>query len=218
MELGEFIREYREEHGLSLRQFAELSGVSVQQISNIEKGVGNNGKPMTSNISTYRKIAKALGMSGADFMLLLNDTVKVNATAENALFPILGDVKAGYNRFSFEEWDEQIEIPLSWLHGRQQEDFFILRVVGDSMSPKYLDGDLVLVLKQTATDYAGQVAVVLYEDEMATIKRVEYTPGKEMKLSPLNKDYEAKTITGEALEHCRVLGIPKRLIRDVSGD
>ena len=86
------------------------------------------------------------------------------------------------------------------------------------MSPKYLDGDLVLVLKQTATDYAGQVAVVLYEDEMATIKRVEYTPGKEMKLSPLNKDYETKTITGEALEHCRVLGIPKRLIRDVSGE
>lgn len=219
MTLGEFIKKYREEHGLSIRGFAELSGVSIQQISNIEKGIGNNGKKMTSTMKTYKKIAEAVGMSGADFMNMLNENALINpnVTEDNALFPILGDVRAGYERFSFEEYDEQIEIPLSWLHGRPQEEFFVLRVIGDSMMPKYLDGDLVLVLKQSATDYNGQIAVVLYDDDKATIKHVDQGADY-MSLRPVNAEFDARTYQGEELDHCRILGIPKRLIRDLSGE
>ncbi len=75
MTLSEFIRQYREEHGLSIRAFAAMAGMSPQQISNIEKGVGNNGKPMTSTMSTYKKIADAVGMSEQDFLNMLNDNV-----------------------------------------------------------------------------------------------------------------------------------------------
>lgn len=78
MKLGEFITQYREEHGLSIRAFADLTGISVQQISNIEKGIGNNGKPMTSTMKTYKKIAEAIGMSETDFLNMLNDNVAVN--------------------------------------------------------------------------------------------------------------------------------------------
>lgn len=75
MTLSEFIRQYREEHGMSIRAFAAMAGMSPQQISNIEKGVGNNGKPMTSTMSTYKKIADAVGMSEQDFLNMLNDNV-----------------------------------------------------------------------------------------------------------------------------------------------
>lgn len=78
MTLGEFIKKYREEHGLSVRYFASLSGISPQQIINIEKGVGNDGKPMTSTMKTYQKIARAVQMDEKDFMNLLNDNVVVN--------------------------------------------------------------------------------------------------------------------------------------------
>ena len=78
MTLGEFIKKYREEHGLSVRYFASLSGISPQQIINIEKGIGNDGKPMTSTMKTYKKIAKAVNMDEKDFMNLLNDNVVVN--------------------------------------------------------------------------------------------------------------------------------------------
>jgi transcriptional regulator with XRE-family HTH domain len=78
MKLSEFVAQYREEHNLSKRAFGAMTGISVQQISNIEKGIGNNGKPMTSTMKTYKKIADAIGMSEQDFLNLLNDNVTVN--------------------------------------------------------------------------------------------------------------------------------------------
>lgn len=80
MTLGEFIKQYREEHKLSIRAFASLVGMSTQQISNIEKGIGNDGKPMTSTMKTYKKIAEAIGMTENDFLNMLSDNVTVNPT------------------------------------------------------------------------------------------------------------------------------------------
>lgn len=91
MTLGEFIKQYRNKHDLSIRAFANMAGMSTQQISNIEKGIGNNGKPMTSTMKTYRLIAEAVGMSEQDFMNLLNDNVLVNPAdfhLENEKIPI----------------------------------------------------------------------------------------------------------------------------------
>lgn len=79
MTLGEFIKDYRERHdNMSIRSFASLAGMSTQQISNIEKGIGNDGKPMTSTMKTYKKIAKAVGMEETEFLRFLNDSVTVN--------------------------------------------------------------------------------------------------------------------------------------------
>lgn len=218
MELGEFVKQYCVEHKMTNRAFAAFAGLSPQQVGNIKRGIGNNGKPMTSTMRTYKKIADAIGMSETDFLNMLNDNVNVNpnTTDDTVTFPILGDVKAGYDRFSFEAAEENVEIPTSWLKGKPKKEYFVLRVVGDSMNPKYMDGDVVLVLKQSTMDHSGQIGVVLYNDFYATIKRVEYVMGEDwMKLVPINDEYETEVITGERLEHCRVLGIPKMLIRKI---
>ena len=94
MTLGEFIKQYRENHNLSLRAFASLVGMSTQQISNIEKGLGNDGKPMSSTMKTYKKIAEAIGMSESDFLNMLSDDVTVNPsrpiTDEELQFALFG--------------------------------------------------------------------------------------------------------------------------------
>ena len=82
MTLGEFVSDYRKKHGFSIRYFASIAGMSPQQISNIEKGIGNDGKPMTSTMKTYRKIAKAVGLDEKVFMAMLNDNVLVNPSDE----------------------------------------------------------------------------------------------------------------------------------------
>ena len=52
---------------------------------------------------------------------------------------------------------------------------------------------------------------------MATLKKVEYVLGEDwMKLIPINPEYQPKTIEGADLELCRVLGIPKLLIREIN--
>ena len=84
------------------------------------------------------------------------------------------------------------------------------------MYPVYHDGDLVLILRQETFNYSGQVGVVVYDDNMGTLKRVEYVMGEDwMRLVPINPTYPPIMITGEKLEHCRVLGIAKMVIREV---
>ena len=103
--------------------------------------------------------------------------------------------------------------------GRRKTDYFVLRVSGDSMFPLYQDGDLVLVLKKDVTEYSGQIAVVLYDDDMATLKRVEYSPEKNwLNLVPVNPQFTPISINGEALNHCHILGIPRMIIRYNDGN
>jgi hypothetical protein len=63
--------------------------------------------------------------------------------------------------------------------------------------------------------YETFVPAVLYE-EYATLKKVEYVMGEDwMKLVPINPQYQPKTISGADLEQCKILGIPKLLIRQL---
>ena len=85
----------------------------------------------------------------------------------------------------------------------------VLKVHGDSMYPLYQDGDTVLILKQTTLDRSGDIGAIIYEDECATLKKIE------LRLVPLNPLYKPETIENEALEHCRVIGVPRLLIREI---
>ena len=91
-----------------------------------------------------------------------------------------------------------------------------MRVSGDSMFPTYQDGDIVLVLKQRVMDYSGQIGVVLYDDNKATLKRVEFVQGESwLKLVPVNPQFPPITIRDELLDHCEILGIPRILVRRI---
>ncbi len=138
-------------------------------------------------------------------------------TEDTVTFPILGEIAAGYDMVAVEDWSgETIEIPRYYLKGRPMTDYFVLRVHGDSMYPQYQDGDIVLILKQTTLNRSGEIGAVIYEDDVATLKKVEYVPGENwMEMIPLNLEFKPKRIEGEALEHCRILGIPKLLIREI---
>lgn len=146
--------------------------------------------------------------------------IKENApmiSEQNVAFEIIGDVAAGYNHFA-EYVDDlgQVDIPVSWLKGRSKTDYFVLRVSGDSMFPAYQDGDIVLILKQSVMDYSGQIGVVLYDDNKATLKRVEFVQGESwMKLVPVNPQFPPITIRDELLDHCEILGIPRILLRRI---
>ena len=90
----------------------------------------------------------------------------------------------------------------------------MLRVQGDSMYPHFMDGDIVLVLKQKTLNRSGDVGVIRYDRDQATIKKVEFVKGENwMKLIPINPEYAPKTIVNEDLELCEVLGIPRMVIR-----
>ena len=201
------MKKLRKAKGLSQKELAEMVELSDAQISLIERG---KRKP---SFETLLKIAEALDCESSD--LYSERKNRPGITDAFVSFPIIGEVAAGYGRLGEEDWTNgEIDIPLSWLRGRSCEEYFVLRVTGDSMYPMYQDGDLVLVLSQHVMDHNGQIAVVQYEHDNATIKRVEQSTDA-IKLCPVNPQFPPLTIRGEALTQFTVMGIPKMLIRSV---
>lgn len=189
--------------GLSPSKAANMIGLSSAAVNGWKKG-------KTPNDVTLKKLAILFKCSIEDLK-----QKSPNVTDSFVSFPIIGDVAAGYEHFAFEDYTNgELDIPVSWLKGRSKEDYFVLRITGDSMYPTYQDGDLILVLRQNTADHSGQICVAEYEDDKATLKRVEFGSGW-VRLSPVNPQYPPVLIKGEDLEHFRVLGLPKVLIRNV---
>ena len=194
---------------ISITKMCTESGASRASLSDLKMGRKNN-----LSAKTLTLISSYFGIS-IDALLGNETVVSPVISDDTVLFPVLGGVAAGYDRIAYEDWTgDSIEIPRSYLRGHDPQDYFVLRVKGDSMYPDYKDGDHVLVLRQATMDRSGQVGVVIYGDEAGTLKRVEYVMGEDwMTLRPVNPLFN--TITGENLEHCRVLGVAKMLIREI---
>ena len=140
-------------------------------------------------------------------------------TEDYVTFPVIGKIAAGYDKIATEDWNgETVDIPIKYLRGRSREDFLVLTVTGDSMYPLYHEGDKVLVLKQNTLNRSGDIGAFMDEDGCATLKKIEYVSGEDwLKLIPLNHNYgPPQVIEGERLAHCRVIGIPRLLIREIS--
>ena len=214
--LGTRMAERRRQLGLTLADIADEVSVAFSTIQRYEKGKIENIK-----LPVIESVARVLRVD-IDWLLGKTDTMYSNAfptphiTEDYVTFPVIGEVAAGYEHLAQEVWDgDRVDIPLSFLHGRPKSDFFVLRVCGDSMYPMYLDGDTVLVLKTDTLEYSGQTALVLYNAEEATLKKVEFAEGEPwLRLIPVNPMYQPRLLEGEELAQCRIIGIPRYLIRE----
>ena len=65
MTIGEIVKKYREEHGLSQRQFAERCGdITNGYISMLEQGKNpSTGKPIVPSIEKVASLARAMGLT-----------------------------------------------------------------------------------------------------------------------------------------------------------
>lgn len=114
-----------------------------------------NGK-IVPRIDKIEKLANYFGINKSD---LIENKYKATSV------PLLGVVKAGYNMLAEENLLGYVDVDL-----KNPEEYFALRVKGDSMQPILFEDDIVIVHKQPDIEN-GQVAVVLIGDE-ATIKKV----------------------------------------------
>lgn len=102
--------------------------------------------------------------------------------------PVLGSVPAGVPIEAIEDIVDWEDIPMDWLRGGQE--YFGLKVKGDSMYPKYLENDTVIVRKQDDCE-SGQDCVVYVNGYDATLKKVVKKPDCII-LQPLNPVYDPK--------------------------
>lgn len=206
MNVGEYIKLLRTQRGISQEELGKVVGVQRAAVQKWEAGTVHNLKR-----NTIKKLADYFGVSPINFIEL--DAPDIST--DNITYPVIGEVAAGFDKVAIEEWTgEKINIPVDYLRGRQKDDFFVLQVKGDSMYPDYKEGDKILVLKQTALDYSGQIAVVICGEDYGTIKKVEQRPNC-VRLVPINPQYPPEEIKDTDIERVHILGIPKLLIREL---
>lgn len=133
------------------------------------------GAPMSA---TLDKVAKYFGVT-TDYLLGKSDykTDKelivntYNKTAEKkleagVLIPILGRVVAGIPLDAIQDILGYEEIPADLAN---RGEFFGLQVRGDSMSPRMLEGDVVIVRAQNTAN-TGDIVIAQFEDDSSNVK------------------------------------------------
>lgn len=217
MSLGNNIKYARKAAGLTQEDIAREIGVSKQTVQKYESGIIT-----TISSDKIEIIAKLLRTTPAKLMGWEDNTsaqsfklFSPNVTDDVVTFPVIGSIAAGYNEIAVEDWGgETIDVPRSYLRGRDKSDFFVLQVHGDSMYPIYHTDDKVLILRQTFVERSGDVGAVIYDGECATLKRVEIFDDM-VRLSPLNPSYPPKELTGANLEQYHIIGVPYLLVREI---
>lgn len=85
-------------------------------------------------------------------------------------------VDAGAGLPVWNEGGEFIVLDLPELRGKSESELFAVRVVGDSMSPTYLNGDVVVIWTQGQPE-TGKVVAVHQHGDGIVLKRLQHAGG-----------------------------------------
>ena len=209
MTVGERIKIERVRKGVSQTVLAEICSVTQQAVGKWEKDISQPSIEILNVLANYFNVS-------IDYLAGRAEHIPSNVYNVDRLlvFEELGTVRAGFDGAVDEiPTGRKIEIPASMISG-DKKDYFVLRVKGNSMYPRLLDGDTILCKRCDSVD-SGSLAVVLYNGDEATVKKVNYVSGENwLELVPANPEYPTKRIEGADLELCRILGLVVKLIRD----
>ncbi len=94
------------------------------------------------------------------------------------------------------------------------DEYFALKVHGDSMSPVLIENDIVIIKKQNDFEN-GDIIVAIINGNEATIKKGKKSDSSIL-LQPLNSAYEPLIFTYDEMKTIpvEIIGIVKQLKRD----
>lgn len=192
MTIADRIRARRIELGMTQDELARKIGYKDRaSITRIESGERRIKQDMVVPLS------KALELSPAQLLGWDAESEELEGTValsvEQKEVPILGYVAAGKNIFAEENVIGSVRVePKMW------GELFALRIKGDSMSPRIMDGDTVIVRKQEDAE-SGQIVIAVVNGEEGVCKRlIKFNGG--IVLQSLNPAYEPMTFTDEQIK------------------
>lgn len=210
MDVGDTLQRRRKELGLTLREVAEKVGVSEGTVSRWESGdITNMRRDKIKAISDVLRVSPLLILGLQDSVPLPHAT-KFPEILEigKSTFPLFSGIACGEPIYM----EETIQCYVSVTTNIRAD--FVLRAVGDSMSPGIRAGDLVFIRSQPMVNN-GEVAAVAI-GESATLKRVYwYQQSKTLVLRPDNPEYQEMVYDETTLETVRILGKAVAYQRDV---
>ena len=216
MSFGKLLRGHRRSRGLTLHSLAERVDVTPGYLSMIENGRVNNPPSMKVLV----RLEAALSVRDSSLckaaqwertpepireqLELAQQRANASPSA-NATVPLINKVTAGYPRgftdldYPARASDDAVIVPgYSGLHGANDPDAFAATVCGDSMTPGYHAGDIVVFSPLADVIDGSDCFARLEPDHECTFKRVFFDEqASRIRLEPLNPGYPTRTIDRE---------------------
>ncbi len=194
------LKELREKAGLSQEAFANAFGVAQSTVGGWESGARVPRLPMIEKIAEFFNVPASYFLGGSNESPGISSTYTFDeaegkSPSKGIKIPVLGRVVAGIPVEAVEEILEFEEITPEMA---AQGEHFALQIKGDSMEPRMLSGDVVIVRKQSDVN-TGDTAVVLVNGNEATIKKIKKSDDGIM-LIPTNPNYEVMFYSTEQIK------------------
>ncbi len=179
-----------EQHGLSASGLARKAGLDPTTF-NPSKRKSVSGKQRWPSTESLAKVLDATGSSLGQFVGLLGESVE---GAPPQRIPIIGYAQAGAEGF-FDDagypagtgWDEVVFPDLGDPHA------YALEITGDSMTPAYRDGDII-ILSPTAGIRRGDRVVVRTMGGEVMAKELVRISATRIELKSINPNHPDRTI------------------------
>jgi phage repressor protein C with HTH and peptisase S24 domain len=125
------------------------------------------------------------------------------------LVPVINRVSAGYPA-DFDDMGYPVGIADDYVRCPDLHDpnAFAVRVVGDSMTPKFMEGDIVVFSPSADVQNGDDCFVRFSQPHESTFKRVFFEPEEKVRLQPRNETYAPQIVDGS-----RINGMYRAAIR-----
>ena len=208
-ELGEYLKKIRKSKDLSLRQVDYQSDVSYSHLSMIENGT-RKPSPLT-----LKELAKIYNIDYIDLYekagyIDLAESEKIKEKENKILnkkyymCPVYGQISAGQPNWAEENIEGRIPIDTDLMDIYNPEEYFFLRVNGESMNKVIKNGAFALIHKQDTVEN-GEIAVVLVNGYDATLKKFT-KQGDLIILEPNSTDESFETQVYDKTTSIKILG------------
>lgn len=195
------IRKFRNEHHWTQKELADKLHVGKTTVSNYETGYSE------PDIETQLILADLFGVSLDELNSRKLDSKNKNYITIN----VYGSIPAGIPIEAIEDITDTEDISLKEYD--RSKEYLGLKVEGDSMYPKYLDGDTVIIEK-TPDCESGTDAAVYVNGYEATLKTLIKNEDGTITLKPINANYAPRTY-GTGDDPVRILGVVKEIRRKI---
>ena len=202
----------RTKYNLTQEQLANKINSTRSTVNNWENEISE------PNLDMIRKLTETFNVKDnivfEDLKSKYN-TSFVNLDEDTINIPVLGRIPAGVPFEAIEDVIKYVDIPKEWTFGNKE--YFGLLIDGNSMFPKYQNGDIVIFQKcEDPIKCNNKDCAVMVNGNDATFKKFIFN-NIGVILQPYNMEYETKSFTPEEVQALpvKLVGFAVQIRRDI---
>ncbi len=199
--LGERLKKFRKDAGMTQQQVADLMGVSRPAVGQWESGQTSPSLDMLSTLATRYGVSRGVLLGDEPETSPASNAVPIPQMATMA--PLIDWVQAG-------RWSENlIEIDADTMFYPRplgaSANTFVLRIMGESMIDEYRPDTLIFVDPERLAKSGDDVIATFSDSGEATFRRLIVEPGTGKFLKSLNSAWSAPY--QQIDDKCRIVGV-----------